>query len=133
MKTTVSCVALENYQVQARTDRHSWIVDEPTRLGGDGIGPNPFDLLLASLGACTTITIYHYAAQAKLPVEKIAVDVAGEWTGDGHDAYAIHVTVRVRGPLDDKALKRIAKAAERCPVHGLLAPGTHIDTQVVPV
>ncbi len=132
MRTSVTCVALENFQIQVRTQTHSWVADAPPHIGGDGLGPSPFELLLASLGTCTLITVYRYAAQAKLPLEKMTVDAVGDWAGEGDDErYAIQLTLRVRGKLDDGGLRRIKNAATRCPVHGVLAPGAPIETQVV--
>jgi len=131
MKTSVTCTALENYQVQVRTDKHSWIVDEPPKLGGDGLGPNPFDLLLGALGACMVITVYYHASEAGLAFEKIWVDVDGEWKGEGDERkYHIKITVRVRSDLSEKELEQLEELTARCPVEKLLAPGTEIQTTV---
>ncbi|MFP4058301.1 MAG: OsmC family protein [Candidatus Brocadiia bacterium] len=132
MKTTVTCTNLENLQVQLRTDAHSWVADEPPRLGGDGLGPNPFDLLLASLAACTTLTVYHHAAEKGIPAEKIWVDAAGEWKKDDDDGetYHIAITLRVRGELEGEQLGELEAIAQRCPVKKLLDPAAHITTEV---
>ncbi len=132
MKTHVSCVALENFQVQVRTQQHSWVADEPERLGGDALGPNPFDMLLGALGTCTLITVYHHAAEAGIPLEQLTVDLAGEWKGQGDEQhYTVHTTLRVRGDLDEDALEQLRAAADQCPVHKLLSRGANIQTQIV--
>jgi putative redox protein len=134
MKTSVTCTAIENYQIQVRTARHAWIADEPGRLGGDDLGPNPFDLLLGRLGACMTITVYYHASEAGLAFERIWVDVEGEWKGEGDaERYHVHVTLRVRGELSDPELGQLEAIAARCPVKKLLAGGADITTEILRV
>ena len=70
MDYRLTCALLENFQVQVSARSHSWIVDEPLELDGDDLGPNPFELMLAALGSCMAITLAHYGAQGKIPVEK---------------------------------------------------------------
>jgi len=131
MKTAVTCTAIENYQIQCRTESHAWIVDEPRKIGGDNLGPNPFDLLLGSIGSCVIVTMTYHGSEAGLAVEKIWVDVAGEWRGEG-DAkkYHIQITVRIRGDLDGAALEQLGAIAARCPIKKLLEPGCAIATEV---
>ena len=129
MGDAVSCAGLENYQVQVRTAAHSWIADVPKAADGDGLGPSPFELLLGSLGACTVITVGHYAALGKVPVEKITCDVEGD-DDEETKTYAIKVVVRVRGDLNDKDMKRLESYAKRCHVHQLLEKAAHIDVRL---
>jgi putative redox protein len=127
----VTCRNLEKYQVHVSTEDHSWTVDEPGSVGGDNLGPNPFEVLLGSLGSCTLITVYHYAAEQEIPVEKLWARVEGEWRGEGDDeTYHVQNTVHVRGELDEKDIQRLQRAALRCPVHGMLSEGADIDVEV---
>ena len=52
---------------------HRYLADEPTSAGGNGSGPNPYEYLLASLGACTSMTIRMYADLKKIPLERVSV------------------------------------------------------------
>lgn len=128
-KNAVSCVSVENHQVLVRSAGHAWLVDEPPDLGGDGLGPNPFDLLLGALGACVVITVGHYAAQARIPLEGLWADVTGEQP-PGDAAYRASLLVRVRGTLTDQDLDRLHRAVERCPVHRALSAGVAVTTEV---
>jgi putative redox protein len=52
---------IRNYKQEARTGQHSIIIDEAKYVGGDEKGHDPYDLLLAALGGCTSMTIMMYA------------------------------------------------------------------------
>ena len=132
MGQSVSCVHLEKYQVQVRTKTHSWIADEPVDQAGDGLGPAPFELLTGALGVCTTITVYHRAAKAGIPIENLYVDVDGEWQGEGDDkTYHISVTIRVRGDLNDDDLDKIRRMADDCLVHKVLDKACAMTTEII--
>lgn len=119
---SVSCEHLARYQVLVRTGKHSWVVDEPRGVGGDGLAPNPFDMLIAGLGSCTAITVAHLAEKLSTPIEKMWVDVEIGSTGRGKARkFDIRMVLRVRGDLDDGDLKRIEGYADSCPVHRLLS------------
>jgi putative redox protein len=108
---------------------HALVADEPVALGGQGAGPAPYDLLLASLGACTAITLKMYAARKDWPLSALDVDV--RLTGSG-DARRVERTLRIAG-LDDAQRARLADIAERTPVTLTLKAGLAIDTQLAPV
>ena len=131
---SVSCEHLENYQVLLRAEGHSWLVDEPPEVDGDGLAPNPFDMLLGSLGSCTLITVWHHAVKGKVPVERMWLDTEIARTGKGKDRrYDIRLVLKVRGDLSEEDLARIRRYADLCPVHGILSKGVNIETRVEPV
>ena len=131
MSNQVVCRVVENTQVQVSTERHSWIADEPAELKGDGLGPNPFDHLLAALGTCTALEVSLTAAHAKVPLELTQVEVTGEWDRDGDKPrYRIRRTVRVRGRIEDPDVERIRRWAEKCPVGHILEKGALLETAV---
>jgi putative redox protein len=122
---------LDNFQVLIRTDDHAVLIDEPTGIG-DNLGPNPFDSLLASLCGCTIITVWDMAARGKMALEKMWADASIKREGSGKDAtFDITLTLKVRGDLAEKDLKRLEKYAERCPIHGLLSKAATITTEIV--
>lgn len=105
---------------------HALVADEPAALGGRGAGPAPYDLLLASLGACTAITLKMYAARKGWPLESLEVDLR---TVGGREAMRIERKLTIAG-LDDEQQARLADIAERTPVTLTLKAGVPIDTHL---
>ena len=123
---------------EIRAGRHVLIADEPTGVGDD-LGPTPYDLLLASLGACTAMTLRLYADRKGWPLEHVSVQLAHDrvHADDSRDCEKkpcrielIERIVRLAGPLDDEQRQRLLEIAERCPVHRTLMGEKRIVTRL---
>lgn len=64
------------YTQRVQAGRHDLIADEPTSVGGEDAGPGPFDYLLASLGACTTMTLRMVAERKGWPLDPLEVTLS---------------------------------------------------------
>lgn len=106
---------------------HAITADEPAALGGQGAGPAPYDLLLASLGACTAITLKMYAARKGWPL--VSVDVDLRLKGSKEEMH-IERKLSIVG-LDEEQKARLADIAERTPVTLTLKSGLGIETELV--
>jgi putative redox protein len=99
--------------------------DEPLALLGKNTGPNPTELVLMALGACTAITVRMYAARKQWTIDRIAVRLcwAPEFT-------AIDRDIEIAGPLDTEQRVRLLQIAEKCPVHKILTGGVAVRTDL---
>lgn len=111
------------------TDQHVWQADEPLAAGGSDQGPDPYELLLSALGACTSMTMRMYANRKGLKVDHLQVDLRHErryredcedCEGKNGQLDVITRTLRIEGDLSDAERQRLAEIADRCPVHRTL-------------
>ncbi|HEY9080001.1 bifunctional alpha/beta hydrolase/OsmC family protein [Magnetovibrio sp.] len=116
--------------------RHYLMADEPVAYGGLGSGPSPYDLLLAGLGACTSMTLRMYADHKKLPLDKVTVRLRHDkiHAEDCHECQTkngkvdvIEREVVMEGDLDPATRARLLEIADRCPVHKTL----HAEVKIV--
>ena len=125
------------FQQEIVVGRHRFLADEPVKAGGTDTGPGPYDLLLAALGACTSMTVRLYADHKQLPLlrtrvrlrhEKIhAVDCAECETKEGKiDRIDRHIAFE--GDLDAAQRARLLEIADKCPVHRTLKSEVDIRT-----
>jgi putative redox protein len=131
----VTVLSRENLKQEIVAGKHQIIADEPVDAGGDDLGPDPYSLLLAALGACTSMTLKLYSRQKNwdlqtvhvtLTIDKIhAQDCKDCETKEGK-IDRITREIQLEGNLSEEQQKRLREIAKRCPVHRTLTSEVNI-------
>jgi putative redox protein len=125
------------YTQRITAGRHVLTADEPESVGGTDAGPNPYELLLAALGACTSMTLRMYADRKGLPLRRTTVRLCHDrvHAKDCEDCAQetgmlsrIRREIDIEGPLTDKDRQRLVEIADRCPVHRTLSSEIVFET-----
>jgi uncharacterized OsmC-like protein/pimeloyl-ACP methyl ester carboxylesterase len=125
------------FQQTVTVGPHHLTADEPVAAGGQDTGPGPYDLLIAGLGACTSMTMRMYADRKSLPLDRVTVtlrhskihakDCEECETREGM-VDRIERTIAFEGALDDAQRKKLLEIADKCPVHRTLTSEINIRT-----
>lgn len=137
---TVTETGTGKFTQQITVGHHRLTADEPRPIGDDS-GPNPYELVLAGLGACTSMTVRMYADRKGWPLEQVRVrlqhsrihakDCADCETTKGL-VDQIDREIELIGDLDDTQRQRLLEIAERCPVHRTLTSEIRVTTRSRP-
>ena len=129
--------AADGFVQQIIAGPHHLRSDEPASVGGSDTGPTPYDLLLAALGSCTSMTMAMYARRKKWPLERVTVrlrhsrvhaeDCAACETQNAR-LTVIDREIVLNGSLDEDQPARLLAIANRCPVHLTLSARIDIRT-----
>jgi len=129
-----------SFLTEIQMGEHTLTADEPVSAGGSNKGPNPYDLLAAALGSCTSMTLVFYARREKLPLEGVdlrvthgrshAKDCADCLTQEGY-VHTFEMTMRLEGPLTPEQKLKLVEVARRCPVRKTLTSQIRVTERLV--
>ena len=127
------------YTQEILAGEHRLSADEPRPVGDDA-GPTPYDLLLAALGSCTSMTVRMYADRKGWPLDRVRVTLRHsrihakdcEDCGEVSTGFIDQIKSRVRiaGSFDDAQRKRLEQIVGRCPVHKTLENPVSMQDEV---
>jgi uncharacterized OsmC-like protein len=119
---------------------HVLQADEPAEFGGNDAGPNPYELLLAALGACTSMTVRMYAERKQWPLQGVQVSLSHARIHAEDCAQCetnvgmidrIELEISLTGDLSEEQRGRLLDIANKCPVHRTLVSRTQIDVKLL--
>ena len=122
-------IGKEKYKSKIIIRNHELIGDEPVESGGQNLGPNPYDFLLAALGSCTAMTLRMYAdrkewnltsVNVKLGHEKIHAEDCKDCESKEGKIDTISRVIYLGGELTGEQRNRLLEIANKCPVHKTL-------------
>jgi len=125
------------FQQEIIVGAHRVLADEPVAVGGMDSGPGPYDLLLAGLGACTSMTLRLYAERKQLPLKQTTVRLrhnkvhatdCAECETKAGMIDRIDLAITLDGDLDAEQRARLMEIADKCPVHRTLESEIDIRT-----
>ncbi len=139
-KSVVVRVGREKYTTEIVARSHAILVDEPKKYGGKDAGMSPYELLLASLGSCTAITLRMYADRKKWDLREVKVHLehfkqhakdSKDCSSDSNTKIDVFVReIKLKGNLTEEQKQRLLQIANKCPVHKTLENTIEIKTRL---
>lgn len=110
------------------TGHHVLGADEPSSLGGKDTGPDPYELVLAGLGACTAMTIRMYAQRKQIPLTRVEVRLRHVQRASGGNQIKdrFERLIALEGNLTPEQRQHLLEIAVRCPVSKTLRQSSDI-------
>jgi putative redox protein len=121
------------------TDHHQWYADEPKAVGGENLGPDPYEHLLGALGACTSMTLRMYANRKKIPLDDVFVSLRHSRRHGADCEHCEQPNAKVellerelvlKGNMTPEQRQRLVEIADKCPVHKTLLSNIVIVTRL---
>lgn len=128
-KQVVAQLGNTGFTTRIMAGRHGMVADESSQIGGNDFGPSPYELLNASLAACTAMTLQMYARRKKWDLQDVKVHISygksyrEDCEGCSESERRLEMFdkhIELVGDLTDEQKNRLLEIAERCPVHRTL-------------
>ncbi len=125
----------EGFKRDITAGRHHLVADEPIDVGGTARGPGPYELILAALGACMSMTIALYARRKAIPLRDVVVRLSHgrNYESDCENCVTedvrldrVEVQLELTGDLTAEQRAKLVEIAHKCPVHRTLSAGIDI-------
>lgn len=128
--SVIGSINREHYLTKISAGENTIFSDEPVWNGGTEKGMNPFELLAASLIACTCATMRMYIDRKKWEVDGIEVEVDLERSEDAKTT-SLDRRITLIGNISEEQRERLLVIANSCPVHRILTHQIDIKTRLI--
>lgn len=131
----------QGFTQEVSAGRHHLVADEPVDVGGSDRGPGPYELVLAGLGSCMSMTLALYARRKSFPLRDVVIRLSHSRVHETdcenclvEDVRLDHVAVRLEltGNLSQEQRAKLLEIAHKCPVHRTLSSGINIQIEASP-
>lgn len=139
-KQVVAQLGNNGFTTDIMAGRHGIIADESEEVGGADFGPSPYELLNASLGACTAMTLQMYARRKKWDLQEVKVHLSFDRSYKDDCEHCdekdrrletFDREIEIKGNLDQTQVDRLMEIADRCPVHRTLEASAEVTTKIM--
>lgn len=124
-------IGIQKYKTAIHWRNGIFVTDEPEKLGGEDLGPDPYTLLLSSLAGCTLATLRMYIDHKGLSISEVEVQ-ANMFFRIENQETTTHIERKIifKDHLDQKIQQRLLKVAENCPISKMLKGNIKISTEL---
>jgi putative redox protein len=127
MKTITATIGIDTYITVIASDQHTLFIDEPISDGGENKGMTPEEILAASLGSCTCITLRMYANKKGWRLRKIETTVTIDRNKEAKNTTMTR-KIKLDGELEQEQIERLLYMANKCPIHEILVNPISVET-----
>ena len=125
-------IGSQKYKTQIHWRNGVLLTDEPEKLGGEDLGPDPFTLLLSSLVGCTLATLRMYIDHKGLSIPEIEVEANLFHRIENQETITVvQRKINFKEELEAEVIKRLLRVAEQCPISKILKGNIKIDTELL--
>ncbi|MDO4879763.1 MAG: OsmC family protein [Capnocytophaga sp.] len=130
MATVTATLKKEKYTTTITTENHTFLVDEPTQVGGADQAASPLEYLASALASCTAITIKMYAERKEWNLQEVSVKVDFTRNIQENTASA-KKEITLNGNLSEEQKERLLTIGKQCPIHKILTNPVEIESFLV--
>lgn len=101
--------------------------DQSVKNGGDASAPEPFDLFLASLGACAGHYVYSFCEKRKIPIDGITLTQEVDRDKQTKMIERVRIDIALPEDFPEKYVSGVVRSAALCTVKKQMNPSVAFE------